>query len=203
MAEDKPVSGFAQRFVAHKLEEISHRAYDGSAWQREYENNFVDGVLELSERIRRPDLRKHLMNEATKSSEYLRQVRDSLDGAIRKIIWNGPWVETDEGRTIRGAVGVTHNGEYKAAEVSLYQEYGPDNRVAFSGESWKWNDKSYAHKEHAIFAARRGVAQTVRNDLQCEESVGGHAIPQRSAAQKYGGANESIECELPPPRRSR
>jgi hypothetical protein len=199
MDEEKPISRFAHRFVTRKLEQISRSAYDGSEGQREYENNFVDGVLELTERIRRPDLRRHVMNEAEKSSEYLRQVKQSLEGAIRKVVWNGPWVETDEGRTIRGAVGQTHQGEYRYAEVSLYQEHGPTGRVSFSVETPHWNEKLYAHKEQAIFASRETVQRSVERDRRAEQSV----EPQRqSSAEKYGGQDAS-SSEIKPPSRAR
>jgi hypothetical protein len=200
MAEDKPISRFAQRFVARKLEEIRDAAYAGAVVQNEFENNFVDGVLELAGRIRRPDLHRHLMKEATKSSEYLRQVDESLNRAIRKIVWNGPWVETDEGRTIRGAVGQTHHGEYRSAEVSLDRDYELTGSVSGRSESSKWDDTTYKYKEQAIFAARETVQRSVERDRSPEQS----SPPDRkSSAQKYGGGSEPIESELPPPRRSR
>ena len=199
MSDEKPISRFAQAFVTRKLEAIKTSAYAGAEFRAEFENNFVDGVLELADRIRRPDLRRHLMNEATKSSEYLRQVHDSLVGAIRKTVWNGPWVETDEGRTIRGAVGLTHQGEYRHAEVSLYQEYGPTGRVSFSAESSKWNDKIYSYKEHAIFAARESIARALKEERHVE-------IPDeaevRNAVTKYGG-NDTQDRSITPPSRSR
>lgn len=199
MDEGKPISRFAERFVARKLEQIRNQAYAGSDSQREFENNFVDGVMDVSDRIRRPDLRRYFVNEATKTSEYLRQVQDALAGSIRKIVWNGPWVDTDEGRTIRGAVGQTYDGKYRSAEESLYEWHGPTGRVAFSGENSEWNDKSYTHKEHAIFAARETVQRSVERDRQPEDSM----TPRReSSAEKYG-STEPPERELPPPRRSR
>lgn len=199
MDEDKPISRFAQRFVTRKLEQISQSAYDGAGDQREYENNFVEGVLNLTDRIKRPDLRRHLMNEAEKSSEYLRQVKQSLEGAIRKVVWDGPWVETDEGRRIRGAVGQTHQGEYRYAEVSLYQEYGPGGRVSFSAETPHWNDKLYAHKEHAIFAVRDTVQRSVERDRRPEQSV---EADRESSAKKYGG-QDAPSSEVKAPSRSR
>jgi hypothetical protein len=199
MDEGKPISQFAQRFVERKLGQIRNQAYAGSGWQRESENNFVDGVMDVSEKIRRPDLRRYFMNEATKSSEYLRQVRDALAGSIRKIVWNGPWVHTDEGRTIRGAVGQTYDGKYRSAEVSLYEWHVPTGRVAFSGENSEWNDKSYTHKEHAIFAARETVQRSVGLDARSEESFEPHRI---SSAEKYG-CQDAPRHALKPPSRSR
>ncbi|HTV55347.1 MAG TPA: hypothetical protein VMI06_10565 [Terriglobia bacterium] len=199
MDEEKPISRFAQGFVARKLEEIRNQAFAGSDSYREFENNFVEGVLGVEKRIRRPDLSRYLMNEAAKTSEYLRQVQDALANGIRKIVWNGPWVHTDEGRTIRGAVGRTYDGKYRSAEVSLYELHGPTGRVAFSGESSQWNDKPYTHKEQAIFAARETVQRSVERDRHPEESV---TSRRRSGAEKYG-ASETLSQELPGQRRSR
>ena len=169
MADEKPISRFAQRFVARKLEEIRNQAFAGSDGRHEFENNFVDGVLELADRTKRADLRRHLMQEATNTSEYLRQVQDAMTGEVRKIVWNGPWVETDEGRTIRGSVGQTYGGQYRSAEVSLYEEHGPTGRVAFSRETSEWNNKRYAHKEQAIFAARETVQRSVERDRHTQK----------------------------------
>jgi hypothetical protein len=194
MDEGKPISGFAQRFVARKLEQISSSAYEGSGGKREYENNFVDGVFELMERIKRPDLRRHLFNEAVKSSEYLRQVRDAMVSEIRKIVWNGPWVETNEGRTISSAVGQTYDGKYRFAEVSVYREHGP-----FSAESYSWDQRSFPHKEHAIFAARETMQRSVGLDARSEESFEPHRI---SSAEKYG-CQDAPPPEVKRPSRSR
>lgn len=202
MDEGKPISGFAERFVARKLGQLSTSAHEGSGGKREYENNFVDGVFELMERIKRPDLRRHLFNEAVKSSEYLRQVRDAMVSEIRKIVWKGRWVQTDEGRTIRGAVGQTYDGKYRSAEVSLYEQYGPTGRVAFSGESSEWNDKSYTHKEHAIYAARESVARTLKAEQQIEIGAPMTVVTERSPAAKYGG-DDAPGHELKVPSRSR
>ena len=206
MPEDKRISRFAQRFVARRLEHISRSAHDGSGGQREYENNFVDGVFELMDKTRRPDLRRYVFSEAVKRSEYLRQVRDAMENGIRKTVWDGPVVETDEGRTIRGTVGATYGGAYRAGEISMYREAGPGGRVAFSGESCTWSDRVYAHKEHAIYAAREIVARTVSNDRREDEKVQAHAdksVPPRgSTAQKYG-ASASKEQDAPEQKRSR
>jgi hypothetical protein len=118
--------------------------------------------------------------------------------AIRRIVWDGPHVETDEGRTIRGAVGVTYGGAYRAAEVSLHREYGPTGRVAVEAESYRWDTKLHAHKEHAIFAARDSVARTLKAERQIE--IPGKA--ESSPAAKYGG-NDTQNRSITPPSRSR
>ena len=128
-----------------------------------------------------------------------RQEKQSDGNAIRKMVWEGPYVETDEGRTIRGAVGQTYGGTYKAAQVSLYEEYGHSGRVSFSGESYHWDARSFPHKEQAIFAAREGVQRTVRRD-QKPEKPGGRST--KSSAEKYGAADYS-QHELKQHSRSR
>jgi len=202
MDEGKPISRFAERFIARKLEQISNSAYEGSGGQREYENKFVDGVVELMERIKRPDLRRHFFSEAVKGSEYLRQVQEAMVGGIRKIVWDGPYVETDQGRTIRGAVGRTYGGKYRVAEVSLHQEIGPTNKVSFSEENWKWGERFYSHKEHAIYAARESVARTLKAEQWIEFGAPMTVATGKSPAAKYGG-NDIPSKAIRPPSRSR
>jgi hypothetical protein len=119
--------------------------------------------------------------------------------AIRKIVWDGPYVETDQGKTIRGSVGLTYGGQYRAAQVSLYEEHGHSGRVSFSGESYHWDARSYPHKEQAIFAAREGVQRAVRRD-QRPEKLGNRRT--KSSAEKYGAADYS-QHELKQHSRSR
>ncbi len=64
MDEGKPISGFAQNFVARKLKEIWRGAYDGSGLNQEHGGSFTEGVAALAERVRRPDLRQHILREA-------------------------------------------------------------------------------------------------------------------------------------------
>jgi hypothetical protein len=128
-----------------------------------------------------------------------RQEKQSDGNAIRKMVWEGPYVETDEGRTIRGAVGQTYGGEYKAAQVSLYEEYGHSGRVSFSGESYHWDARSFPHKEQAIFAAREGVQRTVNNDRHVGKSA---TARRRSAVEKYAASRTAAQ-EPPELRKSR
>jgi hypothetical protein len=131
----------------------------------------------------------------------MRRIPTQYDGhAIRRIVWSGPYAETGEGRTIRGAVGVTYHGKYRFAEFSLRQEQGPDGRVASSSESSKWSDRFYTHKEHAIYAARESIARTLRAERQVE--IPDMAEGEMSPALKYG-ANTKASCEVHMPRRSR
>jgi hypothetical protein len=123
--------------------------------------------------------------------------------SIKKIVWDGPYVETDEGRMVRGAVGLTHIGNYRAAQVTLYREHGPASRVAHSAEDWQWNQKPYAYKEQAIFVARESVAHTVRNDQQIEGPVREGGATHGSVAKKYGDTSQALQRELPPPSLSR
>ena len=130
-------------------------------------------------------------------------MRDQLNAeGIRKIVWDGAYVPTDEDRTIRGAVGLTYEGDFKMAEVTLYQENGPKGRISFSAEDYRWNQKRYAHKEHAIFAARSRVAQTVMHDRHDETHVEKSSTPKTSVAMKYAG-NNSQQREITPPSRAR
>jgi len=121
---------------------------------------------------------------------------------IRKIVWDGKYVETDQ-RIVRGAVGQTTDGGYKSAEVHLYLERGPSGRISESHESWKWNGKVHPEKDHAIFAARQEVERTINNDRQSHEPVEIQTKAGAKAAQKYGGANETPERSITLPTRSR
>src|SRR5579883_2923327 len=73
---------------------------------------------------------------------------------IKTLAWVGPAVETDEGRNIYGVVGKTQSGEYKAGFVTA------DNERDF----YKWQQKAYVEKDHAIFAARKEAQNQQRYD---------------------------------------
>jgi len=137
-------------------------------------------------------------NERTDAS-----IRDQLNAeGIKKIVWEGAYVSTDEDRVIRGSVGRTHEGDFKTAEVTLYQERGPAGRVSFSAEDYRWDRKRYAHKEQAIFAARSRVAQTVEHDRQGDPYLEESPTAKTSAAIKYA-SNSAPQREITPPSRSR
>lgn len=108
---------------------------------------------------------------------------------IQKIVWDGPHVETDEGRVIRGSVGLTHDGDFKAAEVTLYQEYGPKGRASFSAETYEWGEKTYPLKEQAIFGARSKVADSKNRDSREWEAEDLRAAKTTDVATKYGKTN--------------
>jgi hypothetical protein len=120
------------------------------------------------------------------------------ENGFRKAVWQGRWVQAEDGRTIRGGVALTHAGEYRPAVVTLYQEHTRTGRLKFSGEVWNLHDGRFAHKEHAIFAARKAVADRLSNDQSHQ-----HPAPAaRSAAERYG-ASASREQDAPEHKRSR
>jgi hypothetical protein len=136
---------------------------------------------------------------------------------VRKIVWKGPFVEIgkDAGlsvqpgeysmyREVSGAVGITGSGHYKAAQVGRLEVRNWKGEAELRVEDWSWNEKRYSIKEHAIFAAREWVAQSVENGRRLRaDPAAEHAAPDRSVAAKYGGISEPPERQLPPPSRSR
>ena len=119
------------------------------------------------------------------------------ENGFRRAAWQGKWVQAGDGRTIRGGVALTHAGEYRPAVVTLYREHTRTGRVKFSGEVWNLRDERFAHKEQAIFAARKAVADRLGND----QSRNRPAPTARSAAEKYG-ASASREQDAPEQKRS-
>jgi hypothetical protein len=112
---------------------------------------------------------------------------------IRKVVWEGRYLETDEGRVIRGAVGLTYRGDFKAAEVTLYEERGPNGRASFSAETYQWDKKAYSLKEQAIFAAQSKVGDTRSRDSRESETEERLTSRTTNAAAKYGRGTETVE----------
>jgi hypothetical protein len=71
MEEERNISGFARRFVARKLEQIERQSYRGADWYHEFAENFTNGVDGLAARVKRGDLRDHLLAEARKTRNYV------------------------------------------------------------------------------------------------------------------------------------
>lgn len=99
------LSRFAQRFVAHKLEQLTRQAEKGSGLHYElFAQNFTDSVDRLARRVKRPDLREHLFSEAEKTGNYFgedaaqgRWVHDVENNDLR---WQGEpldWMKTVDG----------------------------------------------------------------------------------------------------------
>src|SRR6202035_2892408 len=91
-------------------------------------------------------------------------------------------------REVSGAVGITGSGHYKAAQVKRLEVRNWKGEAELRVEDWAWNEKPHAVKEHAIFAAREWVAQSVENGQRLRaDPAAEHAAPDRSVAAKYGG----------------
>jgi len=69
--------------------------------------------------------------------------RDEGGEDVKRVVWTGHTVESPEGKTFFGAVGLTQGGYYRAAEV---QAYGPD-------ETWHWQPERHTAREDAIASA--------------------------------------------------
>jgi hypothetical protein len=217
MDESKPISGFAQRFVARKLQEYRQESARGSGLYYElFSQNFTDSVDRLAAMTKRPDLREHIRAEAAKTGHYMgeeaRQGRWHYDveagdvvwrekapvmrnggqkepasGGIRKTVWRGPWVDSPDGRQVRGLVGRTPAGEYKAGQGVIEEKIDRNGGVSYSPEALTWSESTYAHKEQAIFVARKCAAQTVKDARQFHDDPPGlYAATEKDAASKYG-----------------
>jgi hypothetical protein len=70
-ANGKPISRFAQRFVARKLEQLGTQANEGAGLYYELvAQNFTDSVDRLAAKAKRPDLREHILAEAGKQRAH-------------------------------------------------------------------------------------------------------------------------------------
>lgn len=71
MADKKPISQAAQRFVDRKLEQLERKAQIGCGLYYElYSQNFTDSVDALAARVKRADLREHILSQAEKAGAY-------------------------------------------------------------------------------------------------------------------------------------
>ena len=92
MDEGKPISRFAQRFVARKLKELEKQATKGCGLHYElFSQNFTDGVDRLAAMTKRPDLRQHIRAEATKTGNYMgeeaQKGRWDYDVEAGDVVW--------------------------------------------------------------------------------------------------------------------
>jgi hypothetical protein len=132
-----------------------------------------------------------------------RSQREELNAnGIRKIVWKSPYVQTDTGHMVRGVVGRTQDGEYKAGRGLRHDQAWYKDGLKYSSETLSWGDKAHPHKEHAIHEARKWVAETVGMYRQGEKPAVEHSKPDKSVAAKYGG-NDTQNRSITPPSRSR
>ena len=94
MADKKPISQAAQRFVDRKLEQLKGQAAKGCGLYYElYSQNFTDSVDRLAARAKRADLREHILSEAQKTGDYFgeeaRKGRWVYDVEAGDIHWQG------------------------------------------------------------------------------------------------------------------
>jgi hypothetical protein len=82
---------------------------------------------------------------------------------IRKIVWKGPFEETDNGRHLRGIVGRQRDNMFRAGHQVLYSDFG----ISYHYRDY-WSPKPYPHKELAIFHARERVADIVEAEREPE-----------------------------------
>lgn len=92
MDEGKPISRFAQRFVARKLQEFEKQATKGCGFHYElFSQNFTDRVDWLAGMAKRPDLREHIRAEAVKTGNYMgeeaRKGRWDYDVEAGDVVW--------------------------------------------------------------------------------------------------------------------
>jgi hypothetical protein len=66
--------------------------------------------------------------------------RDEGGEDVRQVVWMGHTVRSPEGKDFFGAVGLTNNGYYRAAEVQIY---GAD-------EVWRWQGERHTVRQEAI-----------------------------------------------------
>ena len=92
MDEGKPISGFAQSFVARKLQEFEKQATKGCGLHYElFSQNFTDSVDGLAAMAKSPDLREHIRAEAAKTGNYMgedaRKGRWDYDVEAGDVVW--------------------------------------------------------------------------------------------------------------------
>jgi hypothetical protein len=92
MDEDKPISRFAQSFVARKLQEFEKQATKGCGLHYElFSQNFTDSVDGLAAMAKRPDLREHIRAEAAKTGNYMgeeaQKGRWDYDEEAGDVVW--------------------------------------------------------------------------------------------------------------------
>lgn len=150
MADERPLSRFAQRFVARKLEQLTKQASKGTGLYYElFAQNFTDSVDRLAERSKRSDLRNHIVSEAEKGGNYAREEKgkgrwdyDQEQGELiwkgepldwmKKVDFEGQWVRKSPDERARYIVGYygedsrTQN-DYPGIQVEKNNVAGPVN----------------------------------------------------------------------------
>lgn len=111
MDEDRKISAVARAFVARKLEQFEKEANKGSGLYYElFAQNFTDRVDMLAGMAKRPDLREHILSEASKTGNYVREEmqhgRWDYDVEAGALKWNGDipdsWKQIDfQGQWVR------------------------------------------------------------------------------------------------------
>lgn len=126
MADERPLSRFAQRFVARKLEQLEKQASKGTGLYYElFAQNFTDSVDRLLERTKRPDLREAILSEAEKSGNYAREEKSKgrwdYDQEQGELIWKGEPLEWMK----------------QSGKNDLASQQSPAHKYAVSSESTK------------------------------------------------------------------
>ena len=131
MDEGKPIGRFAANFIANKLEEFERAAGTTSGrWPQLFAQHFTDHVDRLAGRMRRPDLREHLLNKAEGTGNYLgrepREGRFEYDSRLDALRFQGEtpdsWKQVDfEGQWVR------KSADERARYVTGY--FGEDSRT--------------------------------------------------------------------------
>jgi hypothetical protein len=241
MAEDKPISRYAQRFVERKLEQLMRQAEKGTGLYYElYAQNFTDSVDRLASQVKRDDLREHILSRAEQTGHYFgrdaQQGRWDYDAEAGDLRWNGEpldwmkrvdfsgqWVSKSAEERARYVVGQfgddrgTQN-DYPGVQVEKNGVRGP---VQWGPEQSTAQDaQQRAEKmldEHLGFAAPK-LAPSSHDDIRKSDEMSGRlgakvltrayrkyikesASQRTSAAQKYG-ANETVDRETTPPKKS-
>jgi hypothetical protein len=187
MSEERPISGFAQRFVARTLDRLTKQANKGAGLHYElFAQNFTDSVDRLAGRVTRPDLREHLLAEAARTGNYMTEEKqhgrwgyDVEAGDVRwqgepldwmkKVDFEGQWVRKSADERARYIVG--HFGEdsrtqndYPGIQVEKNgvvgpRRWGPEQPTGQDAQGYAENmlDK------HLGFAAPRIIPSSIED----------------------------------------
>lgn len=165
MSEGRPISQFAQRFVARKLEQLAVQAQKGTGLHYElFSQNFTDAVDRLASQMKRADLRAHLLNRAEGTGNYMgpekhvgRWDYDYEQGDIRwkgevpdawkRVNFEGQWVRKSSDERARYVTG--HYGE----DSRTQNEY-PGIQVEKNGKAGKvqWGPEQPTGQDAQIHA---------------------------------------------------
>jgi hypothetical protein len=79
---------------------------------------------------------------------------------VKRVVWTGHKIANTQAHTYYGAVGLTHDGYYRAAEV---QTYGAE-------EQWRWQPERYADKKDAVDRAAGQIADRFQGEKHMAEN---------------------------------